>query len=202
MAQLNQAFDATQVQPMEEFKPLPEGDYLAIIESSEMKPTKAGTGMYLELTFQVIDPDLYKGRKLWERLNLQNQSQKTVEIAQRAFSAICHAAGVLNVNDSEQLHNIPMSLSVGIDKKDSDHNVIKAFKSASASAPAMAPAANTAPPFAQQTAPVQQQAVPVQQAPQVQQAAPQQQQMQQPVAQQQAAPAQAMPAAAPWGPKA
>jgi len=36
-----------------------------------MKPTKTGSGTYLELTFQVIEGQ-YKNRLLWSRLNLSN----------------------------------------------------------------------------------------------------------------------------------
>ncbi len=38
----------------------------------------------------------------------------TVEIAQRTLSAICHATGKLQVNDSEELHLIPMTIQVGV----------------------------------------------------------------------------------------
>jgi hypothetical protein len=46
----------------------------------------------------------YAGRKLWERLNIENANQIAVEIAQRSLSAICHAVGVTTLSDSEQLH--------------------------------------------------------------------------------------------------
>ena len=36
-----------------------------------MKATKAGTGQYLQLGFQILDGP-HKGRKLWARLNLDN----------------------------------------------------------------------------------------------------------------------------------
>jgi hypothetical protein len=44
-------FDANQVEPSSDFEPVPAGKYLAVITESEMKPTKAGTGHYLQLTF-------------------------------------------------------------------------------------------------------------------------------------------------------
>jgi hypothetical protein len=48
-------FDANNVEPAGDFEPIPAGKYLAVITDSEMKPTKAGTGNYLQLTFQVIE---------------------------------------------------------------------------------------------------------------------------------------------------
>ena len=62
MANLH-GFDANQVDPASNFDPLPAGKYLAAIIESEMKPTKAGTGNYLALTFQVLDGP-HKGRML------------------------------------------------------------------------------------------------------------------------------------------
>ena len=46
-------FDANEVEPMGEFLPLPEGDYVAEIIDSEKKPTSKGTGHYLAFTFEV-----------------------------------------------------------------------------------------------------------------------------------------------------
>ena len=54
------------------------------------------------------------GRKLFDRLNLVNASAQTVEIAQRTLSAICHATGRLQVQDSAELHLIPMIADVTV----------------------------------------------------------------------------------------
>jgi hypothetical protein len=56
----------------------------------------------------------HQGRKIWDQLNLVNPNQQTVEIAQRTLSAICHATGKLQVNDSVDLHLVPMSIQVGV----------------------------------------------------------------------------------------
>lgn len=111
MANLGATFDATSVAPADDFTPLPAGDYRAMIIDSEMKPTKDGTGQYLAITMQVIDGQ-FQGRLIWDRLNLINRNPKAAEIAQRTLSAICHAVGVLQVQDSTQLHNRPMIVRV------------------------------------------------------------------------------------------
>ena len=87
-------FDANNVDPATDFEPLPAGKYMAVITASEMKATKAGSGHYLELTFQIIDGPL-KNRLLWSRLNLDNQNRKAVQIALGELSAICRAVGVM-----------------------------------------------------------------------------------------------------------
>lgn len=111
MAHLGQQFNANEHQPLSDISPIPKGEYIACITDSEMKPTKDNSGQYLALTFQVLEGE-YKDRFLWGNLNLMNRSPKAVEIAQRELSAICHAVNVMNVQDSEQLHNIPMQIKV------------------------------------------------------------------------------------------
>ena len=69
------------------------------IVASEMRPTKDGGGQYLWLELDVLEGPL-AGRKLFDRLNLVNASAQTVEIAQRTLSAICHATGRMQVQDS------------------------------------------------------------------------------------------------------
>jgi hypothetical protein len=115
MANLN-GFDANQVEPASSFDPIPAGKYLAAITESEMKPTKAGTGHYLQLTFQVLDGP-HKGRLLWARLNLDNPNAQAVEIAQAELSAICRAVGVMAPRDSAELHNLPLVIAVRCKKR-------------------------------------------------------------------------------------
>lgn len=126
MTQLN--FDATQVEPSAALDPIPSNKYIAAITASENKPTKAGTGTYLQLEFTVLDGE-YKGRKVWSRLNLNNPNSQAVDIARSELSAICRAVGVMQVRDSSQLHNIPLVISVKL-KQDASgeiHNEIKGY---------------------------------------------------------------------------
>jgi hypothetical protein len=104
-------FDANQVEPADELEAIPSGKYQAVITESEFKPTKAGNGTYLQLTFEIIDGN-HKGRMLWSRLNLDNKSDVAVKIAQQELSAICRAVGVLTPQDSEDLHNLPLVIHV------------------------------------------------------------------------------------------
>ena len=109
MVQLN--FNAHDVEPPGDFDPLPEGKYAAMITASELKRNSKGTGDYLELEFVVVDgPN--KGRKVWARLNINNQSAAAQEIARGQLSAICRAVGVMTPRDSTELHNLPLSLYV------------------------------------------------------------------------------------------
>ena len=103
-----QGFDANRVEPSKEFDPIPAGKYLAMITASEMKPNKAGTGQFLELTFQILEGE-HKNRQLWARLNLSNPNETAMKIAQAELSALCRAVGVMTPRDSVELHNLPRS---------------------------------------------------------------------------------------------
>ncbi len=154
MAFLN-GFNAASVQPATAFDAIPAGTYPAIITESEMKPTKRGDGEYLQLTLQIIDGE-HSGRKLWDRLNLNNPSVQSVEIAQRTLSAICHATGVMQPQDSAEMHDIPMLIKVGVEKDkmdDTNRNVIKGYSTAGNGVAApRAPAAAVVAQHAQQAA--------------------------------------------------
>jgi len=116
-------FDATQVEPSTVFDPIPAGKYVAAIVESKMKPTKSGNGEYLELTFQILEGQ-YKGRQLWARLNLNNPNPQTVKIARAELSAICRAVSVMAPNDSVDLHNLPLVITVRCKKRQDTDEIV------------------------------------------------------------------------------
>jgi hypothetical protein len=109
MATLN--FNAHEVEPTVAFEAIPAGKYNAVIVDSEMKQTKSGNGSYLELTFEVTEGE-YKGRKVWARLNIDNPNADAVKIARGELSAICRSVNVMTPNDSVDLHNLPLEITV------------------------------------------------------------------------------------------
>lgn len=181
MANLGGTFDASQVQPGGGFEVIPAGEYRAMIVDSAMEQAKTG-GQFLKVSVQIIDGP-HSGVVLFDRLNLINSNPKAVEIAQRTLSAICHAVGVMQVQDSAQLHNRPLVIRVTYkeggepDGKGGVYgpsNEIKQYKAVSQAAPQSAPQQAAAPAFQQQPAAFQpaQQAAPAFQQPPQQQAAP------------------------------
>jgi len=136
MPNLN-GFNANEVDPAAPFEPVPAGKYLAAITASQFKPTKAGDGSYLELTFNILEGE-HKGRSLWARLNLNNPSATAVKIAKAELSAICHAVGVMQPKDSVDLHNLPLVIDVKLKKREDNGeltNEIKGFEAKSAAKP-------------------------------------------------------------------
>ena len=126
MVSLN-GFDANEVEPTTDFDPVPAGKYVAVITDSEMKPTKSGTGSYLELTFQVIEGE-FKNRMLWSRLNLDNPNATAVQIARGELSSLCRAVGVMAPNDSVDLHNLPLVVTVKCKKREDTGEIVNEIK--------------------------------------------------------------------------
>ena len=156
-------FDATTVAPdTGGGDPVPAGWYNVMIDESEMKPTKAEGGLRLSLRFTIMDGQ-YANRKVFTGLNLKNANPVAQEIAYKQLSAICHAVGIMQVQDSQQLHGRPLKIKVKVRAASGDYeasNDITAYKNineqvdgpATGGAPAGAPWA-TAPAPAPQAAP-------------------------------------------------
>lgn len=144
MAQFN--FNATSVEPMQSrsYDPLPKGDYEMMIVKSDVKPTQAGTGHYIELEMHVLGGE-HSGRRHWERLNVDNPNKTAQDIANAALASLCFAIGIEDMTETEQLHDQPFVAHVDIDKKDPTRNRIMGYATAGAPAPkAAAPAARPA----------------------------------------------------------
>lgn len=106
-------FDATQVAPQQPMEAVPTAWYPAVISDGEVKPTNGG-GTRLALEFTIIDGP-FKGRKAWDGFNLENASAQAQQIGQQQFSAVCHATGVLQVTDVQQLYQKPFDLKLKLD---------------------------------------------------------------------------------------
>jgi hypothetical protein len=100
-----------------DFEPIPAGKYPMAITASELKPTKAGDGSYLELELTVVDGE-FEGRKVWDRLCINHPKEQTQTIARGKLSTICKAVGIISPQDSCELHNIPLLVKVKQKKRE------------------------------------------------------------------------------------
>lgn len=133
MALIN--FQADPNLPTNNYELLPKGDYLCMAIASELKPNSKRTGDYLQITFEVLDGPC-RGRKIWDRLNIRNANKTAEKIAMEQLNALCMATNVLHLNDSDQLHNIPVVLKVDIEAgRDGydDQNRVKGYAAAGGS---------------------------------------------------------------------
>lgn len=220
MSDTSVQFNAALVDPAGDRTPVPAGGYSAILKSASVETTKAQNGKFISCQFGITAPPEFAGKTVFYNINFLNANPTAQEIGQSKLSALCHAVGVLQIQDVRQLYNIPLGIEVTV-SEDNKYNEITAFRRADGqpivkgmgSAPGAAPG-GAAPAWAQPAAPAQQ--APQQAAPAyAQQPAPQQppQQAWTPPAQQQApAPVQqpwqppaqqeAPPAQQPWTPPA
>ena len=89
-----------------DFEPLPVGDYNMMVIESEISPNKKGTGSYLKIVLHCLD-DEYQGRRVYEYINIDHPNEKVVAIAERQLAELCNAVGVLELEDTQELHEIP-----------------------------------------------------------------------------------------------
>lgn len=107
MANLENGFDASQVDPTMGGRAFPIGKHKVVITKSDAKPTKAGDGGLAEFVFRIIEGGAAGHEGIGDRLNLWNPDAQAVEIARKRLSAYCWVTNQLRIQATEQLHNIP-----------------------------------------------------------------------------------------------
>jgi hypothetical protein len=118
MVQIGQNYNPNEHEPNQgSFDPMPAGWYAMHIIDSQVRKTRDGQGQFLELTWEILEqyhPDL-KGRRAWDRLNLWNNNQKAVDIANGTLSQICRSIGQLEQwSDTNVLHNRPAAVKLKV----------------------------------------------------------------------------------------
>ncbi len=149
MAVLPTSFDTNQHEDMQgSFDVFPAGDYLMQITGSDIKDTKKKDGKYIKLEFTLLDGE-YKGRKIWTNLNIINPNPVAVEIANKELATIGRAVGVVAIQDTQQLHGIPMVVKAKIQAAKGDfpaQNVPCGYEAAAGVVAGSANPANTGAP--------------------------------------------------------
>lgn len=132
---------------------VPEGVYVAKIVSAEPKPTKDGTGGYLELALQIQEGP-QAGKTLVDRLNIHNQKPDTVRIALSQLKGIMEMGGHPNPNmlvDTDDMLKLrPLSVTVITEKsvsgdKEYTNSRIKKYKAHDGNSTAVPPVIASAP---------------------------------------------------------
>jgi len=105
---------------VDSFDPLPAGRYNVIGSAALVKPTKDGTGRMLNITWTVTDGD-YKGRKLFDRLNVVNKSEKAQQIGRNQLGNRLKAVGLEGENDMAKIIGRECNLSVRVRPAEGDY---------------------------------------------------------------------------------
>lgn len=138
-------FNAAAIEPAQprNYDPLPAGEYAMMVVRSELKDTQSGTGQYIKLEMHVVSGE-HAGRRVWENLNIDNPNKQAEDIARQQLASLCRAVGVVDLEDTEELHDKPFIASIAIDRKDPTRNRVMGYKAENA-APAKPAAAKPAP---------------------------------------------------------
>ena len=131
-----------------DFEPLPAGWYTAKIASAEVTATKAGTGSYIKMRFDVTGPT-HQGRVVFANININNPNPTAEKIGRGQLRAMRDAMGMGELKDTDQLvgGDLQIKLTVKKDETYGDGNDVKAFKAigGGSSTPKPAATSNAAP---------------------------------------------------------
>jgi len=124
MAQYNHTTDVNNQE--QAIEALPAGSYPMMIVESSYENNNKGVPV-LKFTWEVIDGP-FKGRKVFENLCPQHPtSQQAREISTRTLNTINSLCGIEQLQDTTQLHGIPMMVKVNFKQDDEygDKNEVK-----------------------------------------------------------------------------
>jgi len=132
------------------YDPLPAGWYEVNIKGAELKDTKAGTGQYIAVQYDVLGPT-HQGRVVFGNLNIRNPNPKAEEIGRQQLGELMRAIGLTTVQDTDQLIGGQLSIKLAVRKSEEygDSNDVKGYKTlscgvSSGSKPEGAPVQNPA----------------------------------------------------------
>lgn len=114
MGNLNLNLDETKPVTMD-YSLLPAGWYEAWAKEAVMKRTKAGTGTYLNVQWEILEGE-FANAKVFEMFNATNPNPDAVEIGMGKLSKRCKDMGMSGlVDDSAEILNKRIMLKVGIE---------------------------------------------------------------------------------------
>lgn len=137
-------FDTDAVEPAEnDYSPIPEGIYDALIQAVEVKTTKDGTGKRLVVRLRIAAPS-HVGRIIFAGLNVVNKSARAQEIGRRQLAELLRAVGLPGERDMAKLVDTECRIAVVIRPEQNGYpasNDVKRFMLPSgSSAPSQGPA--------------------------------------------------------------
>ena len=107
----NKGFDASAVEPADDFETIPAGQYKAIIIESELADNKSLTGKNLRFKFQIVDGK-FKKRTIQTWMAVNNPNETAVRIAKQSLAQLSMAVNVQNWVDTAKLHGKPFLLVI------------------------------------------------------------------------------------------
>lgn len=127
MARIGVRVEATEENTQQrDFGNIPNGDYLLEITASEVREKNEGTrdhAINLSVTIDVIEPEEFKGRKIFGNYNLQHPKDDVQRIGQQQFACLLRALGMSEApEDSEELHLVSFTAKIGMGRDSKEKN--------------------------------------------------------------------------------
>ncbi|MEZ0212479.1 MAG: DUF669 domain-containing protein [Xanthobacteraceae bacterium] len=103
------------------FENLPDGVYLMEITASDSKEEENPRKYVLKTTMDIIEPEQYAGRKIFNNYNLENPNPQAQEIGQKQFSCLLRALEMgESPEESDELHFKKFAVTIGMGKESKD----------------------------------------------------------------------------------
>jgi hypothetical protein len=146
MAKLPESFSADTLPKSERsYEPIPAGWYTVGITAAELKSTKAQTGQYIAVRYDIIAPT-HQGRVVFGNLNIFNPNAEAEKIGRQQLGELMAAAGIATLDDTDLLIGKQLQIKLKIRKSDQygDSNDVDGYKSLGGAMPSMSSAAPSA----------------------------------------------------------
>lgn len=140
---LDQPINAADYAGDRSYDVIPAGWYTARITQAEVKSTKAGTGRYVKVRYDIIGPT-HQGRVVFGNLNVSNPNPQAEKIGREQLSDLMRAIGLATLQDTDQLIGGTCQIKVAVQTGEgsySDSNEIKGWKTTNVAPSAGQPAA-------------------------------------------------------------
>jgi hypothetical protein len=127
---LDQPISASEYQSDKSYDLVPPGWYSARITDATVKATKAGTGKYVAVRYDIIGPT-HEGRVVYGNLNVSNPNPIAEKIGREQLSDLMRAIGLGTLADTDQLIGGTCQIKVAIEVGEGaykDRNEVKAWK--------------------------------------------------------------------------
>ncbi|MCX4027880.1 DUF669 domain-containing protein [Endozoicomonas sp. SM1973] len=121
-------FNTGEYDPNAGFEVLPAGDYIAMLVEADIKTNSKNTGQFINCKWLITEGE-FANRNIFDAVNITHQNTMAEKLGRQRLSAIAHAIGIPDAQDTDQLLQKPCVLTLGIkkDKEYGDKNIIKHF---------------------------------------------------------------------------
>jgi hypothetical protein len=107
----------------DEYPNLPDGIYRLEVSEADLKEDQAAGKAGIKITYDVVEPDDLKGRKIFGYINIEHPNVQAQDIGQKELASLCRAAEISEeITDTDQLKFQSFVAKVGLGKPGKERN--------------------------------------------------------------------------------